>query len=181
MTQECAEYERLLAKMHEEFPRFKVIAKAESPFQKLIHSALVVVTLGQMRSYLSSYHTTLGQRLYVCEGWEQKSKADRFILLAHERIHMLQFQRFSWPGMTLLYLLVPLPMGLAYFRARFEKEAYAETIRAAGQIYGSAHVRDPHFREHIVSQFLSASYGWMWPFRASIERWYEGILLEAGL
>ena len=28
--------------------------------------------------------------------------------------------------MALLYVLVPLPMGLAYFRARFEKEAYAE-------------------------------------------------------
>ena len=178
---ECVEYDELLASMHSEFPGFCILPKAGSGFQKLIHRALVVITFGQMRSYLTSYHTTLGQRIYVCEGWEDKSLADRYILLAHERVHIRQFQRFTWPGMAILYLVVPLPMGLAYFRARFEKEAYAETIRAAGAIYGAEHVRAPAFREHIIRQFTGPSYGWMWPFRNSMERWYERILVEAGL
>ena len=44
-------------------------------------------------------------------------------------------------GDGVLYMLVPLPMGLAYFRARFEKEAYAETIRAAAEVWGREYAR----------------------------------------
>jgi hypothetical protein len=166
-------YDRLLVEIQAEFPRFRLIPKAESAFQKLIHNALVVITFGQMRSYLSSYQTTLGQRIYVTPSWEARSHADRYMVLCHERIHMRQFRRFTWPGMTLLYLLVPMPMGLAYFRARFEMEAYAESMRAAAELYGKAHVEEPEFREHILKQFRGASYGWMWPFPGYLARWYQ--------
>lgn len=172
----CYAYDRLLAEMSEEFPRFRIIPKSESALQKLIHQALVVLTLGQMREYLSGYQTTLGQRIYTTPNWERRSRADRYAVLCHERIHMRQFRRYTWPGMTLLYLLVPLPMGLAYFRARFEMEAYAESIRAAAELHGVAHVREASFRDHILKQFTSASYGWMWPFPGYMARWYQGQL-----
>jgi len=138
-----------------------------------------MLTFGQMTTYLSAYHTTLGQRIYVPDGWADKSEDSRYVVLCHERIHMRQFRRFTWPGMTLLYLLVPLPMGLAYFRAHFEMEAYAESVRAAAEVWGLAHVRDPVYRDHILAQFGSASYGWMWPFRAANERWYESAVQQA--
>ena len=170
---ESEAYDRLLAELRAEFPRFQLIPKSESPFQKLIHYALLGVTLGQMRTYLSSYQTTLGYRIYVTPNWERRSKEDRYMVLCHERVHMRQFRRFTWPGMTLLYLFLPVPMGLAYFRARFEMEAYAESIRAAAEIYGKAHVQEPEFREHILQQFTSASYGWMWPFPGFMARWYQ--------
>lgn len=166
-------YDRLLVEIAAEFPRFRIIPKSESGFQKLIHKALVIVTFGQMRTYLSSYQTTLGQRIYITPNWERRSHADRYMVLAHERIHMRQFRRFTWPGMTLLYLLFPLPMGLAYFRARFEMEAYAESIRAAAELYGKAYVVEATFRNHILQQFTSASYGWMWPFPGYMARWYQ--------
>ncbi len=166
-------YDRLLVELTAEFPSFRLIPKSESGFQKLIHGALVVITLGQMRTYLSSYQTTLGQRIYVTPAWDKRSKADRYMVLCHERIHMRQFRQFTWPGMTLLYLLMPLPMGLAYFRARFEMEAYAESIRAAAEIYGKSYVEEASFREHILKQFSGASYGWMWPFPAYMARWYQ--------
>jgi hypothetical protein len=67
-------------------------------------------------------------------------------------------------------------MGLAYCRARLEWAAYAETIRAAAEVWGSAHPRRREFREHVVSQFLGPSYGWMWPFRGQVERWYDRAL-----
>lgn len=166
-------YDRLLVEISAEFPRFRIIPKSESPFQKLIHKALVVVTFGQMRSYLDSYQTTLGQRIYITPSWQERSFEDRYMVLCHERIHMRQFRRFTWPGMTILYLLFPLPMGLAYFRARFEMEAYAESIRAAAELYGKAHVEEAEFRDHILRQFTSASYGWMWPFPGLMARWYQ--------
>ena len=166
-------YDRLLVEITAEFPRFRLIPKSESAFQKLIHKALVVVTLGQMRSYLDRYQTTLGQRIYITPSWNERSHGDRYTVLCHERIHMRQFRRFTWPGMTLLYVLLPLPMGLSYFRARFEMEAYAESIRASAEIYGKAHVEQSSFRDHILGQFTSASYGWMWPFPGFMARWYQ--------
>ena len=72
-----------------------------------------------------------------------------------------------------LYIFLPLPMGLAYGRARLEWEAYAETIRAAAEVYGKTYPAGQQFRAHVVEQFLGPSYGWMWPFRRSVERWYD--------
>jgi hypothetical protein len=93
--------------------------------------------------------------------------------MRHELVHLRQFRRYGLLGMALLYVLMPLPMGLAYFRARFEMEAYEETIRAAASVYGIAYVRAPSFRDYLVRQFVGPSYGWMWPFRRAVEAWYE--------
>lgn len=177
---EISRYESLLVELKEEFPRFRLIHKSHSGFQNLIHKVLKVVTFGQMTTYLSQYHTTLGQRIYVPDSWDETSENSRYVTLCHERIHMRQFRRFTWPGMTLLYLLVPLPMGVAYFRARFEMEAYAESVRAATEVWGPEHVRDPDYKAYLFSQFTSPSYGWMWPFRNGLERWYQRALTDAG-
>ena len=67
-------------------------------------------------------------------------------------------------------------MGLAWFRAYFEKEAYAETIRAAAEVWGPDFPAADAYRRYIISQFTSASYGWMWPFERSLNRWYDCIL-----
>jgi hypothetical protein len=36
------------------------------------------------------------------------------------------------------------PVGLAWFRAHFEKQGYAESIRAAAEVHGLAHVEQPN-------------------------------------
>ena len=82
--------------------------------------------------------------------------------------------------MAVLYIFLPLPMGLAYFRARLEQEAYAETIRAAAEVWGQDVVRGASYRAHIIEQFVGPSYGWMWPFRKALERWYDQILAGLG-
>ena len=169
----------LESEMAAEFPGFRIVPKETSRFQRAIHRAIAILTLGGNRSYLTGYHTTMGRRIYVTGGWENMSRDRRWLLLRHERVHMRQFRRFTFVGMTFLYLLIPLPLGLAYFRARFEKEAYAETIRGSAELYGEDHVRDPAFREDIIGEFTGPGYGWMWPFRRAMERWYDGVL--AGL
>ena len=92
---------------------------------------------------------------------------------------MRQFRRYSLPLMAVLYVLLPLPAGLAWFRAHFEKQAYAEEIRATAELYGVEHVRAAEFRANIIEQFTGPAYGFMWPFRRGMERWYDRIL--AGL
>ena len=171
--------DRLLDEMRAEFPRLRIIPKPESRFQRAIHKLLIVISFGQMRDYLDGYHTTVGQRIYVTGDWDQKSRDRKYLVLRHELVHVRQFRRWSLPVMAILYLLLPLPVGLAWFRAHFEKQAYAESIRGAAELYGIDHVKAGEFREDIISQFTGPSYGFMWPFRRAVERWYDGVL--AGL
>jgi hypothetical protein len=169
-------YAELVAALGREIPGFSIVRKDHSRLHRAIHKALVVVTFGQMRSYLDSFQTTIGKTVYVTADWEDWAPDRRYVTLRHEAVHLRQFKKLTLPVMAVLYLLVPLPMGLAYFRAYFEKEAYAESIRAAAEVWGADAPREAGYREHIVSQFLGPSYGWMWPFRAGMERWYDQIL-----
>lgn len=169
-------YDRLVAELRAEIPGFRVVRKDRSRFHRAIDVALRIVTLGQMRDYLGSYQTTIGKVVYVTADWDELDRDQRYVTLRHEAVHLRQFRKLSLPVMAVLYVLVPLPMGLAYFRARFEQEAYAETIRATAEVFGPHAPRAQAFRERIVRQFTGPSYGWMWPFRAAIERWYDGVL-----
>lgn len=173
---EVDRYTALIEALRAEIPGFRIVRKDQSPLHRAIHHALVVVTFGRMRSYLDSYQTTIGKTVYVTPDWDDWSADQRYVTLRHEAVHLRQFRKLTLPVMAVLYLLVPLPMGLAYFRARFEQEAYAESIRAAAEVWGPSYPTRTEYRSHVVEQFMGASYGWMWPFRRSIERWYDGIL-----
>jgi hypothetical protein len=166
-------YDGLLAEIRREFPGFRLVVKSRARSQVAIHHALVVLTFGGMRRYLDGYQTTIGRTVYVTDDWERRDPDARYVIMRHERVHLRQFRRFTLPGMALLYLLLPLPLGLAWFRARFEREAYAETIRAAAEVWGTDHVVDEGFKRRIVEQFTGPAYGWMWPFRRRVERWYD--------
>ena len=174
-------YEQLLEEIREEFPGFRVVRKTDSWLQRAIHQALRVLTFGAQSAYLGSYQTTIRRTVYVTADWDRLSDEQRYVTMRHEREHLRQFRRYTTPIMALLYLCGPLPVGLSWFRAHFEKQGYAESIRAAAEVYGIGHVRDPRHREYVVSQFLSGSYGWMWPFRRSIETWYDGVVTELQL
>lgn len=169
-------YEALVEALRVEIPGFRIVRKDRSRLHRSIHLALVGLTFGRMRSYLDSYQTTIGRTVYVTSDWDDWPADERYVTLRHEAIHLRQFRAYTLPGMALLYIFVPLPMGLAWFRAYFEKQAYAESIRAAAEVWGPAYPRRPAYRRHIIDQFLGPSYGWMWPFRTGLERWYDRIL-----
>jgi len=169
-------YAALVEALRAEIPGFQIIRKDCSRLHRAIHKALVIVTFGRMRSYLDSYQTTIGRTVYVTCDWDDWPPDRRYVTLRHEAIHLRQFRKYTLVGMALLYVLLPLPMGLAWFRARFEQEAYAESIRAAAEVWGCDFPRGAAYREHVISQFVGPSYGWMWPFRRSVERWYDQVL-----
>jgi hypothetical protein len=174
-------YRELLAELRREFPSFRLVRKDASPLSRLLGHALYVCTLGAQKHYLDRYQTTLGQTVYVTPDWEDRPFAERYVTLRHERVHLRQFRRFSFPGMALLYLFLPLPMGVAWGRAMLEREAYEESLRAAAEVFGLAHVQAPAFRDHILAQFTSGAYGWMWPFRQALNRWYDGVVRDLPL
>jgi hypothetical protein len=169
-------YAALVDTLRAEIPGFRIVRKDRSRLHRAIDRTLRIVTFGRMRDYLDSYQTTIGRTVYVTADWDDWDPDRRYVTLRHEAVHLRQFRKLTLPVMALLYIFLPLPMGLAYFRARFEMAAYEETIRAAAQVWGPSVPSSTEFRSHIVEQFVGASYGWMWPFRRQVERWYDRVL-----
>jgi hypothetical protein len=167
-----------MKELEEEFPRFRLVPKAESTFSKVIDVALRVVTLGRQNRYMTEYHTVIGDTLYLPSAWHRSGPLERLILLRHERIHLRQKRRLGMLLMALVYLVPLFPLGLAYGRARLEWEAYEETLRATAEFRGWEAAADPLLRARIIERFTGADYGWMWPFRRHVERWYESALRE---
>ncbi len=168
----------MLAQLEQEFPRFRIVDKQHSPLSKSIDVALKILTLGGQRQYMTRYHTVIGDTLYVPSCWQHTPPLERVITLRHERVHLRQRRRYTLLGMSLLYLLPFAPLGLAYGRARIEWEAYRETMQATFELKGERALRARALREHIIGQFTSAAYGWMWPFRSVVGRWYDSALKE---
>ena len=168
--------ERTIAEIRAEFPDFRIVAKRDHALSKVIDLLLRVLTLGAQHQYLTHYHTVLGNTLYVPDRWESTSDVDRVITLRHERVHLRQRRRYGDLLMAFLYVFPFLPLGLAYGRARIEWEAYSESIRATAELQGYDAAASPSLRAHIVRQFVSGAYGWMWPFPRIVEKWYEAVL-----
>lgn len=173
MTRDYNEYLELL---QIEFPKFRVVHKDKVWFHRAIHYVLMALTFGKMMTYLTDFTTTLGSTVYVPGDWDAWDEFTRYSTLRHEAVHMRQFKKYGRLLMGFLYLFVPLPLGLAWFRARFEKAAYTESIRVEVEYGYDEGFMKEHFRDFIVSAFTSAAYGWMWPFRKSVERWYDRTL-----
>jgi hypothetical protein len=170
--------EGMLAEISAEFPGFRLLSKRDSRLMAWIHRALQMLTLGRQSRFLTEYHTVIGYTLYVAPTWEQLGDIERIALLRHERVHLRQRRRFGLWGLAFLYLVPFFPIGLAYFRARLEWEAYTETIRALLELRGKVILGDRELRERIIGRFVGPDYGWMWPFRSTVEKWYDNLILQ---
>jgi hypothetical protein len=175
-------YERIIAELRSEFPKFKLVEKKNSFLMKVINIFLLVITFGKMKTFMVNFTTTIGYVVYTSTNWKD---FDRVGILKHERVHMRQMCQYGWLWFAVSYLFLPLPCGLAYFRKKYEQEAYEETMRHRARKYGIEQIEYPAYRESIISNFTSAMYLWTWPFRKSIETWYDSttanIRLELGL
>lgn len=160
-----------LDEIRAEFPRFEIRYKRESALQRAIHVALVAVTLGGQRGYLTHYHTALFGRLYVPDAWDGMSDVARYVLLRHERVHLRQRRRMGDVAMAVVYLVPFFPVFLAYGRARIEWEAYEETLRATAEVEGVDAARS--LRDEIKRRYVGPDYGWMWPFPRTVDRWFD--------
>jgi hypothetical protein len=167
---------RFLEKIRAEFPDFEIRPKQDSRLQRALSRFLAVVTLGGQRHYLTRYHTVLFGKLYVPEVWTTMSDEARYVLLRHEYIHLRQRRRLGDLGLGFVYLFGGFPLGLAWGRARIEWEAYVETIRATAEIYGLAAAKT--LEEELVRRYVGPDYGWMWPFDATIRRWFHAVIAD---
>lgn len=165
--------ETFLAELRQEFPAFRVVYKRHSALSRAIDVLLRLITVGRMRTFMTVYHTVIGETLYVPDSWDTMADVDKIILLRHERVHLRQKRRFTFLGLAFIYLVPWFPIGLAYGRARLEWEAYTETLRATFELRGHDAAHSAQLKAHILDRFCSADYGWMWPFPRQLARWYE--------
>lgn len=164
------DYDEVLQYMRGRFGG-RIKKKSDSMLMKVIDLFLKVITFGKMNTFMTGFITTIGTTVYVTNTWEPSPS--RAVTLRHEMVHMEQSRRYTWPLYAFLYLFVFLPGGLAYFRAKFEKEAYEESMYGALQVHGAAVLTRDAYRENIIGHFTSAEYFWMWPFRESMDKWYD--------
>jgi len=132
----AARSELYLEALRREFPGLRLVDKRGDAFSRVIDRALRLVTLGGQSTYLTRYVTTMGQTIYLPEGWQARDDLDRYCVLRHEAVHLRQSRRYGRVGMALLYLVPIVPLGLAWGRARLEWEAYSETLRATAEVRG---------------------------------------------
>ena len=165
--------DELLQEIKSEFPTFKMVRKADSLMMKIINVFLKVITLGRASSFMDGFITTIGYTVYTNTDWDKMEELGKLIVIRHERVHMRQARKFTRPLFSFLYVFVFCPMILAYFRYKFEREAYEESMRALVEYRGTAAILTPKYREWIISQFIGASYGYTWPFRSSVEKWFQ--------
>ena len=69
-------YEQLLLEIANEFPSFKIVAKADSAFMKVLDFLLKLITFWQMKTFMSRYVTTIGCTVYTPTLWETMSKEE---------------------------------------------------------------------------------------------------------
>ena len=165
---------KLLLEIADEFPSFEVRYKRGDRQQRAIHFALLLVTAGRMRTYLTRYHTVLFGKLWVPDTWDAMGDIDKVILLRHERVHLRQRAQMGDAAMAFRYLVPFFPICLAYGRARIEWEAYTETVRATAELRGMAEARA--LRDPLIARFTGPDYGWMWPFRRTVARWFDEVI-----
>ncbi|UJR80708.1 hypothetical protein [Sandaracinus amylolyticus] len=169
-------YREYVEALQREFPGLRVVSKRGHTMSIVIDRLLKIVTLGGQSAYLTRYTTVLGRTIYTPTEWEQRDPRERYITMRHEAVHLRQSRRYGMLLMSFLYALPFFPLGLAYGRARIEWEAYAETFRAVAEVWGPAKARSPELRAHVLRQFTSPAYGWMWPFPKQVNRWIDEVL-----
>ena len=110
--------------------------------ENAIDALLRVVTLGGQSVFMTRYVTTIGSRIYLPSEWIARPPVDRYCVMRHEAVHLAQFRRFGWLGMSVLYVLLPLPCMFAGGRAWLELRHLGR--RQPTRRRTSCHRVDPH-------------------------------------
>ena len=176
LEQQESIYQEFVLCLKADFPTFELRNKKDVWFMKAINIFLLTVTFGRFSGFMDNFITTIGNAVYVSSHWDKMTSASKYVVLRHERTHMRQSKRHGRFLYSFLYLFGYLPAGWCVWRARFEQEAYEETVKAAALVYGCDYVKTAAFRGRIINMFLGPEYLWMYPFPESIEKWFDGVL-----
>lgn len=141
---------------------------------KLLNLLWQGITFGHGKNLLKNYTTTVATTIYFPVGWKAENANDSdYVTLCHELKHVEQYRTLGFGCATLgfiifliLYLLLPLPIGLAWFRYSFERAAYLESYDAAKRLGFQPKI------DYYVKLLTGPDYFWAWPFKFLVKRWF---------
>jgi len=165
-------YFKLLRVIKKIFPKFKIISKRSNYFMSWLNRTVQLFN----KKFMTQYTTTIGYSIYTPDDWSKRSYTSRYNTMIHEMIHLQQFRKFGFIPYSILYIFIPLPVFLAYFRKKFEQEAYAINIILAYKQKGRKHVLSEAYKKNVIEQFCSNLYGYTWYSEDSIEEWLENFV-----
>lgn len=135
------------------------------PFWRLIDILLRIVSIGRIDNFMRCT-TTVGRVIAFPENTNLDDVSlQEVVTLEHETVHLNQFARYGVLLTSLLYLLFPLPIGLAYFRYKFERDAYL-----AGHLYARSLGWERDI-ESYVTLLSGPAYLWAWP-ASWVRKWF---------
>ena len=174
------DYEKLLVLILQEFPDFKIIYKRNSKLMGFFNMMLRVLSFNQMKEFINSYNTTFAGKVYVSEKWDFKSNFEKIITLRHELVHLRQAKRYGGFLFSFLYALVFLPVGLSYFRMKFERRAYTISLYVENKFikkYGLSNRDIDESKNIYISQFKNSSYYFMWLFK-DVDKYFDEVKIS---
>jgi hypothetical protein len=174
---------RLYTICHElktEFPDLIMRRKITCWRSKILHYVVAVITFGGNRRYLNSFTTVIGQTIYWPESkWRaiqncphEQGANSIWKTLMHEREHLRDAARLGLFWFGLLYFCVYFPIGLAWYRAKFERKGYLKTLQCWYEL-DRTWALSAEAKKWWIGQFIGPNYGWAWPFRKMVTGWYD--------
>lgn len=136
--------------------RVKLVPKKDSAFMRVLGKLAALIG---NKSFMTNFWTTIGRTIYYPVGVQLP-----FVhvgVLEHELVHVKQWDKWG-PLMSISYMLLPVPFFFAWFRWRWEREAYMTQLR-----------RSTNKEETInwITDTLWHNYGWCWP-RKWMRKWF---------
>ncbi len=159
-------YQNLLSEMKEEFPYFNLVVKKHSKFNQLLKKLTFFNPEMNER-----YTTTLGPTIAVNNTWNERPAKNRYSTLIHERIHMRQEQKYGLTAYFLVFALIPFPTKLAYFRKKWEQEAYQVNLYMSWKEGHREKIFGEKYIKYIMDQFIGQFYFFMWYSKEHILKW----------
>jgi len=140
-----------------------------------IHWFFMIVTLGKQNRFYDGFVTTLGKTVYFPAGWSiDNAQVCDCLTLSHEAVHIKQNLSCGMGNiilgtiiMSLLYLLAPFPIFVAWFRYKFERDAYRVSFYAAKEFGITPNI------EYYVELLTGPKYLWTWYSKKQVRAWFR--------
>ncbi len=120
--------------------------------------------------FMDDYWTTIGKTIYYPTSVQPKDIYKHYDVIYHEIVHIKQWKKWGLL-FSVSYMLLPVPFFFAWFRWRWEREAYMETLRYTYRPL--AHMR-------FIVRVLWEEYGWTWPKRWMM-KWFKKEVKKEGI
>jgi hypothetical protein len=163
-----------IVEMYRKDNKIRIVEKT-GWFWTTISWFLFLGTFGQIKrdTFMEEFATTIGNLVAFPRGWTYRQMV---ATMPHEAEHVRQglylgLWTSPWVGLPLfflLYVLLPIPLGFAWFRYYFEREASRATTKMrlkAGVKFEECHRKAKWSAERVAS----SSYGWAVPTKFAVK------------